>query len=289
LKAYGNTLAIVSIACLLLGLSSLAYGNRLPPLQLSENITRTQSTCTPEVTVTRITTAFLSTIGKTSRILTYTTTSVSVSSGGPSCPYGGKYYAAKYTKLCGWQYDVCITFDYNCGNDYHAVYVTRTIVQTLRVATTSTQYLVQTATDTLEWTATSTFCKEFWTVETVVREVPNPSKSGFGTLGAVFVVIGIVGLSGVAWSKLDASKRFKRGVTRLAKRDDRDYEQMYDDIHATRAVLATARPKPIHDFGEGRMITVRYWARCLRCAETINPGERARWRKGVGVWHDKCR
>lgn len=37
-----------------------------------------------------------------------------------SCPYGGRYYSSLYTRLCGWQYNVCVTFDYNCGNDYQA-------------------------------------------------------------------------------------------------------------------------------------------------------------------------
>jgi len=38
-----------------------------------------------------------------------------------TCPYGGTYRAQLYTSLCGWQYNVCVTFDYNCANDYRAV------------------------------------------------------------------------------------------------------------------------------------------------------------------------
>lgn len=30
------------------------------------------------------------------------------------------------TSLCGDQYNVCVTWDYNCANDYPAVYVART-------------------------------------------------------------------------------------------------------------------------------------------------------------------
>jgi hypothetical protein len=41
-----------------------------------------------------------------------------------SCPYGGSYRSSIYTKLCGWQYNVCVSFDYNCANDYQAVCAT---------------------------------------------------------------------------------------------------------------------------------------------------------------------
>jgi len=46
-----------------------------------------------------------------------------VSSG--SCPNGGEYYSRISTSLCGVQYDVCVSFDYNCGNDYHPPQVER--------------------------------------------------------------------------------------------------------------------------------------------------------------------
>jgi len=42
-----------------------------------------------------------------------------------SCPYGGTYYAQIFTSLCGWQYDVCVSLDSNCGNDYHPEQVVR--------------------------------------------------------------------------------------------------------------------------------------------------------------------
>jgi len=38
-----------------------------------------------------------------------------------TCPYGGQYYSSIYTSLCGWQYNVCVTWDNNCADDYQAV------------------------------------------------------------------------------------------------------------------------------------------------------------------------
>lgn len=52
-----------------------------------------------------------------------------------TCPYGGRYYASIHTSLCGWQYNVCVTFDYNCSNDYPAV-CGRTTTRTTRTLTT---------------------------------------------------------------------------------------------------------------------------------------------------------
>jgi len=43
-----------------------------------------------------------------------------------SCPYGGTYYSSIYTRLCGLQQNVCVSFDYNCANDYTAVCGTTT-------------------------------------------------------------------------------------------------------------------------------------------------------------------
>jgi hypothetical protein len=43
-----------------------------------------------------------------------------------SCPRGGTYYSHILTSLCGNQYDVCVSFDYNCANDYHPPQVDRT-------------------------------------------------------------------------------------------------------------------------------------------------------------------
>jgi hypothetical protein len=54
-----------------------------------------------------------------------------------SCPYGGQYYSSIHTSLCGWQYNVCVTFDYNCANDYHAVCGTTTTHTTSTRSTTT--------------------------------------------------------------------------------------------------------------------------------------------------------
>ena len=54
-----------------------------------------------------------------------------------TCPYGGRYYARIHTSLCGWQYNVCVTFDYNCSNDYPGV-CGRTTTRTTRTITTRT-------------------------------------------------------------------------------------------------------------------------------------------------------
>lgn len=40
-----------------------------------------------------------------------------------SCPHGGECFSWIHTSLCGDQYNVCVTWDYNCVNDYPAVYV----------------------------------------------------------------------------------------------------------------------------------------------------------------------
>jgi hypothetical protein len=82
--------------------------------------------------------------------------------GRPSCPYGGTYYPSIHTALCGWQYEVCVSFDYNCADDYNAVFVggyTNTFVST-SVATfteytfysTTTNYCV--TANTPEWMTT---------------------------------------------------------------------------------------------------------------------------------------
>jgi hypothetical protein len=37
------------------------------------------------------------------------------------CPHGGQYYPSICTRLCGCQYNVCVSYDYNCANDYSAI------------------------------------------------------------------------------------------------------------------------------------------------------------------------
>lgn len=45
-----------------------------------------------------------------------------------SCPRGGTYYTQISTSLCGTQYDICVSFDYNCGNDYHSPQVEQSVL-----------------------------------------------------------------------------------------------------------------------------------------------------------------
>jgi hypothetical protein len=187
----------------------LGYGNRLPPLLLSETVTKTETSCAPEINVMRSTTVFLTTAGESLHVLTYTTTSVSISRAGPSCPYGGTYYPVKCTRLCGCQYDVCITFDYNCANDYPAVYATRTALQVVKATTTSIQYLVRTGIDFVNFTTTSTTCKEALVEETIVREVSNPNISKLGILTTVLIIAGVLGLSGGVWARSRSVRKRK--------------------------------------------------------------------------------
>lgn len=209
LKACGDILLILSTVWILSGLVMLGYGNRLAPLLLSETVAKTETFCAPETNVMRSTTVFLTTTGESLHVLTYTTTSVSISRAGPSCPYGGTYYPAKCTSLCGCQHDVCITFDYNCANDYPAVYSTRTALQVVKAKTTSTQYLVQTRSDSVNLTTISTACKESVAEETIVRETSNPNISKFRTLATVLIIAGILGVSGGVWARSRAVRRKK--------------------------------------------------------------------------------
>jgi len=39
---------------------------------------------------------------------------------------------------------------------------------------------------------------------------------------------------------------------------------------------------------EGILITVKYEGRCVFCSRAIPPGEKALWKKGVGIWHQSC-
>jgi len=207
LKAYGNILLILSAACILSGFVMLDYGNRLPPLLLSEIAAKTVTSCSPETSIIQSTTVFTTT-GKSVRVLTYTTTSVLTSRVGPSCPHGGTYYPVKCTSLCGCQHDVCITFDYNCANDYSA-YSTRTVAQVVEARTTSSEYPVQTTTEIVSLTGTSTICKEALVEETIAREASNPNTSKVMTLATVLIIAGVLGLSGAVWARSRSARRKK--------------------------------------------------------------------------------
>ena len=54
-------------------------------------------------------------------VLALLTTADNAAAATCACPYGGQYFSSIYTSLCGWQYNVCVTWDYNCANDYPAI------------------------------------------------------------------------------------------------------------------------------------------------------------------------
>jgi hypothetical protein len=58
-------------------------------------------------------------------------------------------------------------------------------------------------------------------------EILNPNTLKFGNLGGVLIMVGGVGFSGVAWTKLSRREGCKRSVSRLTEVHDRNYEQMY--------------------------------------------------------------
>jgi hypothetical protein len=114
--------------------------------------------------------------------------------GYPSCPYGGTYYASVCTSYCGCQYDVCVSFDYNCANDYHAIqtYLYNTV--TLATITTS----VSTHCTSLRESVVST---KTFTAYTTYTKYGNPSLAGMSydavAIGAVILLSGAL----LRWKK----------------------------------------------------------------------------------------
>jgi hypothetical protein len=140
------------------------------------------------------------TTATTTYVSTYTSSKVlTIGRSGPTCPYGGKYRSSICTSLCGCQYDVCVTFDYNCANDYRAVYTDRTTVRTSRVRTTGTEYLVRTDTLTYSLTTKSESYETTSTVETRVIEVPNPMQRTLRATGLILLALGSLGLLILVW------------------------------------------------------------------------------------------
>jgi hypothetical protein len=127
----------------------------------------------------------VSTSSVTMRTTTYSTGSSG--SGHPSCPYGGTYYARICTSLCGCQYNVCVSFDYNCANDYQAVttYVYNTV--TFLTVTTIVTTVCTSAKETVMATRAST-------VYTTHTDYGNPSLVGLSygilVIGAVMLLCG---------------------------------------------------------------------------------------------------
>jgi hypothetical protein len=89
-----------------------------------------------------------------------------------TCPYGGQYYSSIYTKLCGWQYNVCVSFDYNCANDYHAVCGTTQTTSTRTVPMTTSK--TTTTLTRTTWTATSPTIGRFIVLLTVLDSTRSP-------------------------------------------------------------------------------------------------------------------
>lgn len=173
-------LLVLSIACLVAGLASVAYAIRMGPLVISQSTTRTNTVCLPQTMTTRTYATFLTTTGTVTYVSTFASTRVTtLGYAGPSCPYGGEYRSEICTSLCGCQHDVCVSFDYNCANDYPAVHSAHAVVVSTKVTTTGTSYIQQTQTQTLDMTRASTECGTATQTETTSIGVPNPSKYCF--------------------------------------------------------------------------------------------------------------
>jgi hypothetical protein len=98
-----------------------------------------------------------------------------------TCPYGGTYYAYIHTSLCGWQSSVCVSFDYNCADDYPAVWVGYT--------TTSTQS--STSTDYAFYTASTSY----GITTNIMQLVTSEGRPLSDELNPFLVTLSIVGLS----------------------------------------------------------------------------------------------
>jgi len=191
---------ILCIACILVGAASVGYAGQLGPLTVSEPVTRTVTLHLTETSTIRSFTTSLTTTATTRYVSTFTSRKVlTIGRSGPTCPYGGQYRSSICTSLCGCQYDVCVTFDHNCANDYRAVYADRTTVQTSRVRTTGTKYLVRTDKLTYLLTTKSESYETTSTVETRAIEVPNPMQRTLRVMGLSLIVLGSLGFLIPIW------------------------------------------------------------------------------------------
>ena len=120
---------------------------------------------------------------------------VSSVGGQPACPNGGTYYASICTSLCGCQYNVCVTFDNNCANDYPAVYVGGYAVTRTRVST-----FTSTSTAYTQFSTTQTYCTTMQQKALVTETLTstrrldelNPAIWGLATASAVVVIAGLL-------------------------------------------------------------------------------------------------
>ncbi|MGA8858122.1 MAG: hypothetical protein WB643_13280 [Candidatus Bathyarchaeia archaeon] len=165
-------LLVLSIVSLLAAFSGVRYAGTLGPVLSSERVTIPVSSTIDVVT----------TVGTRRSATTYMSVTVSsYGSYGSSCPYGGTYFSSIYTSLCGWQYDVCVTFDSNCSDDYHPVYQSLLVTRTVFASTTKTGYEIS--------TSTSTSIQLL--LGTSVMTVPNKSKQDFVTISEFLTVLGL--------------------------------------------------------------------------------------------------
>jgi hypothetical protein len=127
----------------------------------------------------------VSTSSVTMRTIAYSTSTYG--SGYPSCPYGGTYRASICTSLCGCQYNVCVSFDYNCANDYQAVPAYAYSTVTFRTVTTLRTTVCTSLKEPVVATRTST-------AYTTYTEYGNPSLAGFSynvlVIGAAILLSG---------------------------------------------------------------------------------------------------
>jgi len=106
-------------------------------------------------------------------VLALLTTADNAAAATCACPYGGQYFSSIYTSLCGWQYNVCVTWDYNCANDYPAVCGT-TQTRTTRATSARTVQTTTTRTSTARTTACNSYLDYFVYIEGIAQYVGCP-------------------------------------------------------------------------------------------------------------------
>jgi hypothetical protein len=191
---------ILTVACVLGGLCTVGYAEQLGPLFVPELVASTVTLHLTQTSTIQSFTTSVTTTGTTTYVSTYVSTKVlTIGRSGPTCPYGGQYCSRICTSLCGCQYNVCVSFDYNCANDYPAVYADRTTIQTSKLRTTGTDYLVRTDTLTYFLTATSESYTTTTTVETRVMEVPNPTQRTLRVTGFSLIAVGALSFLTLVW------------------------------------------------------------------------------------------
>lgn len=191
---------ILTVACILGGLGTVGYAGQLGPLSVPELVASTVTLHLAQTSTIQSCTTSLTTMSTTTYVSTYLSTKVlTIGRSSPTCPHGGQYRSRICTSFCGCQYDVCVSFDYNCANDYAAVYTDRTTIQTSKLRTTGTDYLIRTDTLTYFLPTTSESYTTTTTVETRVIEVPNPTQRTLRGTGFGLISVGALGFLTIVW------------------------------------------------------------------------------------------